>query len=168
MKISWSGYWEKIVGSVVSSHGAIISSVADLASSEIVLNDVPYLQKKINENCLINLWWFDFLHFSVKFLNRKHGRHKTIDQRHFMPGKDSTCIGKIIWIGSFCHEWGFYTRKRERLLLGKNWTQRCNRIMLRTNMMLQFFKKERGRSLVIFPSESLESLRRLFLLSKSS
>ena len=29
-------------------------------------------------------------------------------------------------------------------------------------MLLQFFKKERRRSLFVFPSESLESLQRLF------
>ena len=32
-----------------------------------------------------------------------------------------------------------FLRKRRRLLLGKNWTQRCNRIMLRTNMLLLFY-----------------------------
>ena len=53
------------------------------------------------------------------------------------------------------------TRKCEHLLLEKDWTQQCNRIMLRTNMLLQFFKKERRRSLLMFPSESLESFQRL-------
>ena len=55
-----------------------------------------------------------------------------------------------------------FLRKRRRLLLGKNWTQRCNRIMLRTNMLLQFFKKEKMSSLVIFLSESLESFQTIF------
>ena len=44
-----------------------------------------------------------FFHFSLKFLNRKHGRCKTIDQRHFKSRKDTNCIGKIIWSGGFCH-----------------------------------------------------------------
>ena len=49
LKISWSGYLERIVRSVVSSHGSTISSVTDLASPEIVLNtyhDIPSLHKK--------------------------------------------------------------------------------------------------------------------------
>ena len=41
----------------------------------------------------------------------------------------------------------------------ETWTQRCNRLMLRTNMLLQFFMKEKRRSLVIFPSESRKSLQ---------
>ena len=41
----------------------------------------------------------------------------------------------------------------------ETWTQRCNRLMLRTNTLLQFFMKEKRRSLVIFPSESRKSLQ---------
>ena len=52
-----------------------------------------------------------------------------------------------------------FVRKRRRYLLEKNWTQQCNRIMLRANMLLQFFKEEKMSSLVIFPSESLESFK---------
>ena len=48
-------YRERIVGSVVSSHRVIIFSVTDLALPEIVLNDIPYLQKKMRIATMCNL-----------------------------------------------------------------------------------------------------------------
>ena len=38
-----------------------------------------------------------------KWESLQHGRYKTINQRRFISRKDTNCIGKIIWNGSFCY-----------------------------------------------------------------
>ena len=109
---------------------------------------------------LIDLWWLDFFYFSLKFLNRKYGRYKTIDQWHLCLKNVPTYWKNYIkWMHS---PWVITClRKRGRVSLGKNWTKQCSGTMLKTNMLLQYFKKKK-RSLVIFPSGSLESLQRPF------
>ena len=46
VKMVSSGYLERIVSSVASSQGAVISSVTDLHSPAMVLKDMLYLQKR--------------------------------------------------------------------------------------------------------------------------
>ena len=99
---------------------------------------------RIDTTCnisFINLRWFIFFFFFFtvisNFLYRKHGRYKTIYQRHFMSQKDTCSIGVIIW------NWGFYygpshvQGSMDAFYWGKFDT------MLRANILLQFFKKER-------------------------
>ena len=43
-----SGYLERMVGKVVSFHGAVISSVTEFDSPEIVLKEIPYLKMERN------------------------------------------------------------------------------------------------------------------------
>ena len=44
-----SGYLERMVGKVVSFHGAVISSVTEFDSPEIFLKEIPYLRMERNK-----------------------------------------------------------------------------------------------------------------------
>ena len=78
----------------------------------------------------------------------------------FMSQKCTNLLEKLYQMDAFARVITCL-RKRGRVSLGKNWTKQCSGTMLKTNMLLQYFKKKK-RSLVIFPSGSLESLQRLF------
>ena len=59
------------------------------------------------------------------------------------------------------------TRKRGRLLLGKNWIQRCNQIMLRTNMLLQFSRRKDESHCSSSSQKVWKVYKDYFLLSES-